>query len=785
MPRATTTLRGTLLALSLAAAAPAAAGAQAPAAGPPVTTPAWLRARLDGRFDVRARAALERVIDSALVAGVPAEPLVDKALEGASKGAPTEAVLRAVRGLAGDLTIARQALGANTLVGEMTAGAAALRAGVEPGALRSLRRDRPGQPLVVALGVLTDLIARGVPVDGAARSVLALTKAGIVDEQLVAFRRDVERDIGIGAPPAVAVASASTGSSPTAASATGCSGARRAAPAAGSAGPERAARAGADRRAAARRPRLTPRVQRRRCGRRRAGPADRVRRPRVACGRDRRLCWGMPSGEASPAARRRPRPPRAAAIALAVAAAAAGPAPARGQQRGKPPDDAGAERDRPGLPERLRRQVSVSVDAGAASVTYDEFLSSSVLTVTPTVRIENARALVVARSSFSRFESGNRSVQTSVNGSLVSPEWFGVRAELFGTAGRDALRPRAGRDQRVRRRPRARRLAQHRVVGGARGSASCRRATCSPTRWGSSTSAPGRARPAHLHGHPAAHARGRRALRRRDRGRAVAGDARRAHADRGVPGRAPQRLPGIRAWAEGWTTLWLARRVALVGGAGLFPFDPVQGLPGGRYVTAALRLATRRPIVNDPSLRAELLLPYEVRRLRSARAEQFVVEERDGGARVLRVLVPGRAPRGAHGRLHRLDARGARPARPPGRRPRPRRRRRVARRARDRARRAPRQRARRRRAVAAAAGAQRGARRVRRRGRAARGALSRGGAVDAPDRLLDRGARTTRAPRLRCRRALDGRPTQGPARGGARSARVDRPPRPTACRWHG
>jgi hypothetical protein len=78
-----------------------------------------------------------------------------------------------------------------------------------------------------------------------------------------------------------------------------------------------------------------------------------------------------------------------------------------------------------------------------------------------------------------------------------------------------------------------------------------------------------------------------------------------------------------------------------VGGAGLFPFDPVQGLPGGRYVTAALRLATRRPIVNDPSLRAELLLPYEVRRLRSARAEQFVVEERDGGARVLRVLVPG------------------------------------------------------------------------------------------------------------------------------------------------
>jgi hypothetical protein len=205
MPRATTTLRGTLLALSLAAAAPGGAGAQAPAADPPVTTPAWLRARLDGRFDARARAALERVIDSALVAGVPAEPLVDKALEGASKGAPTDAVLRAVRGLAGDLAAARQALGTGSLVGELSAGAAALRAGVDPGALQSLRRDRPGQPLVVALGVLTDLIARGVPAEGASSSVLALTKAGIVDEQLVAFRRDVERDIGVGAPPAVAL----------------------------------------------------------------------------------------------------------------------------------------------------------------------------------------------------------------------------------------------------------------------------------------------------------------------------------------------------------------------------------------------------------------------------------------------------------------------------------------------------------------------------------------------------------------------------------------------------
>lgn len=168
-------------------------------------TPPWIRARLDGRLDARTRAAVERVVDSAYIAGVPAEPLVDKALEGASKRAPGDLIVRAVRTLALALGTARQQLGANALPSELTAGAAAVRAGVDPDALRALRRDRPGQPLTVSLGVLADLVARGIPADDATRSVLALTKAGLVDEQLVAFRRDVERDIGIGAPPGLAL----------------------------------------------------------------------------------------------------------------------------------------------------------------------------------------------------------------------------------------------------------------------------------------------------------------------------------------------------------------------------------------------------------------------------------------------------------------------------------------------------------------------------------------------------------------------------------------------------
>jgi hypothetical protein len=194
-----------VVATLLGVLAPDVVAAQGPGGSAVTATPAWLRARLDGRLDARTRSAVERLVDSAYISGVPAEPLVDKALEGASKRAPGELIVRAVRLLAVDLTAARHVLGGNSLPSELTAGAAALRAGVDGGALRTLRHDRPGQPLTVSLGVLADLVANGVPAEAAARGVLALTKAGLVDEQLVAFRRDVERDIGVGAPPAAAL----------------------------------------------------------------------------------------------------------------------------------------------------------------------------------------------------------------------------------------------------------------------------------------------------------------------------------------------------------------------------------------------------------------------------------------------------------------------------------------------------------------------------------------------------------------------------------------------------
>jgi len=159
-------------------------------------------ARLE-RLDETTRPAVIAIVDSARAAGLPVNPLVQRALEGATKGAPPDVIVAAVRRLAGDLGRARDALGPGATAIELNAGAAALRAGAGPDVLARLRRARGRQSVTMALAVFTDLVARGVPVDTAATAVLALA-ATVRDEDLVEFRRAVERDIAIGAPPAAA-----------------------------------------------------------------------------------------------------------------------------------------------------------------------------------------------------------------------------------------------------------------------------------------------------------------------------------------------------------------------------------------------------------------------------------------------------------------------------------------------------------------------------------------------------------------------------------------------------
>ncbi len=158
--------------------------------------------RLVTRLDGDTAAEVERLMDTARSAGLPVKPLVSKALEGESKGASPERIITAVRTQLAALGEARTALGMTSSEGEIVAGAGALLAGVPRDSLTRLRETRPGKPLVVPLVVLADLVARKVPGEAATTVVLAVSRAGAGDAELLRLRERVERDISSGMLPA-------------------------------------------------------------------------------------------------------------------------------------------------------------------------------------------------------------------------------------------------------------------------------------------------------------------------------------------------------------------------------------------------------------------------------------------------------------------------------------------------------------------------------------------------------------------------------------------------------
>jgi hypothetical protein len=156
------------------------------------TTIASAVARLEGIPDARVRRALAEALTDADRRGLPLEPLVAKALEGVEKDAPPARIEAAVR------ESAREALSPAVTDREVTAGADALATGVPVDVLRRLRALSPRRSTAVALGVLAQLVSRGVPVTQAATTVQRLVQGRAADHQLLAFEREVQRDLSTG-----------------------------------------------------------------------------------------------------------------------------------------------------------------------------------------------------------------------------------------------------------------------------------------------------------------------------------------------------------------------------------------------------------------------------------------------------------------------------------------------------------------------------------------------------------------------------------------------------------
>lgn len=151
------------------------------------------------------RNLVRSLISGASARGVPTEPLMSKALEGVAKKATSKAITDAVRALEGRMRKAQELLGRDASVEEIAAGADALAVGVADKTLRQMRAAAPRRSIVLELGVITELVARRVPREKAARTVLELMARGATPLQLTALSADVQGDVAAGLKPEVAL----------------------------------------------------------------------------------------------------------------------------------------------------------------------------------------------------------------------------------------------------------------------------------------------------------------------------------------------------------------------------------------------------------------------------------------------------------------------------------------------------------------------------------------------------------------------------------------------------
>jgi hypothetical protein len=144
--------------------------------------------RLTARLDSVTLPQVEAVLTTAQRRGLPLEPLVQKALEGASKGAPGPRIVTAVEAMLADLTRAQEGLGRSANADELVAGAAALRAGATLDMVDQLRRTEPDGGVAVPLAVFADLVAGGMTVAAAWHSVEELAQRGGEEEEFLELR---------------------------------------------------------------------------------------------------------------------------------------------------------------------------------------------------------------------------------------------------------------------------------------------------------------------------------------------------------------------------------------------------------------------------------------------------------------------------------------------------------------------------------------------------------------------------------------------------------------------
>jgi hypothetical protein len=173
----------------------------------PLAAQGDVTARLAGRVPPAVAAAVRVLADSAAARGLPADPLVDKAIEGGAKGVAPERVVAAVRLVFGELDAAAAAIRAGRVVipdGEtIQAGAFALAAGMAGPQVTELVRLSSGPYAPAAtLRVAGTLTALGVPAPQTVELVRETIQSGRSASDLLALPAKLQSRVARGASPA-------------------------------------------------------------------------------------------------------------------------------------------------------------------------------------------------------------------------------------------------------------------------------------------------------------------------------------------------------------------------------------------------------------------------------------------------------------------------------------------------------------------------------------------------------------------------------------------------------
>lgn len=155
-------------------------------------------ARLLAIRDDVTRDAVRQFVEAARLRGTPTEPLVARALEGVAFKADSKKIQQAMAQLEKRMRRASELLGPRSTVDEIAAGADALANKVPDATLRELRRLAPARQITVEIGVLTELVVKGIAQKKAAEMVHRLMARGATGAQLTELNAAVQQDVALG-----------------------------------------------------------------------------------------------------------------------------------------------------------------------------------------------------------------------------------------------------------------------------------------------------------------------------------------------------------------------------------------------------------------------------------------------------------------------------------------------------------------------------------------------------------------------------------------------------------